>query len=222
MNKQKKLKISEKATGRYVENNRFTIRSLAEEMNMDSSEIYELFPNRKSILLYFYESRLLLYNKQKESIDGYENFSLHEKLSNLFLTLLDQFMEYREFVTSSYYKLICKSAAPTNFEKKFKLELKSIFESDQNLSTVSRIILNQFFYKSIYIHFHGLIYFWANDDSETYEQSYALVDKWCSLIEEIFYNKILDKGFDFGRFLFYNSPFKNLITPLNNEHEVYK
>ncbi|MDZ7718461.1 MAG: hypothetical protein U5K72_06535 [Balneolaceae bacterium] len=212
----KKIKISETAAKRYIENNRFTIQSLAERLDMKSSEIFELFPNRKSILLYFYESRLLICKDQTKLIDSYAEFSLSEKMSNLFLTLLDEFLEYREFVLETYKQFIVKSPFNTAFEKEFKRELKSIFESDDQLSGSASFFVNRLLFNTIYCHFHALILFWSNDESEKFEQSFALVDKWCSLIEELFYNKILDKGFDFGKFLFYNSPFKQAFSGITN------
>ena len=208
----KKIKISETATRKYIENNRFTIQSLAEEMDLKQKEIFELFPNRKAILLFFYESRILLCNEQSKSIENYSDFSLDEKLSNLFLTLLDEFMEHREFVLETYSKFVSKKPLKSDFEKKFKNELKTIFESDKRLSGSAAFFANRFLYGTIYCHFQLLILFWSNDESEKYEQSFALVDKWCSLIQELFYNKILDKGFDFGKFLFYNSPFKHAFS----------
>jgi len=213
----KKINISETAARRYIENNRFTIQSLAKEMDMKSSEIFELFPNRKSILLYFYESRLQIYKEQTTSIDGYSDFTLSEKLSNLFLSLLDDFLEFREFVLETYQKFVVQSPFDTMFKKEFKKELKMIFNSDNQISASASFFVNSLLYKTIYYHFHALILFWTNDSSEKFEQSFALVDKWCSLIEEIFYNKVLDKGFDFGKFLFYNSPFNQAFSNIKSD-----
>lgn len=137
-------------------------------------------------------------------------------MSNLFLTLLDEFLEYREFVLETYKQFIVKSPFNTAFEKEFKRDLKSIFESDDQLSGSASFFVNRLLFNTIYCHFHALILFWSNDESEKFEQSFALVDKWCSLIEELFYNKILDKGFDFGKFLFYNSPFKQAFSGITN------
>lgn len=215
----KKIKISETAARRYTENNRFTIQSLAKELDMKSSEIFELFPNRKSILLYYYESRLLIYKNQTKSIDGYSDFTLSEKLSNLFLSLLDEFLEFREFVLETYQKFVVQSTFDTVFKKEFKNELKMIFNSDKQISASASFLVNRLLYSAIYYHFHALILFWSKDDSEKYEQSFALVDKWCSLIEELFYSKIVDKGFDFGKFLLYNSPFKHAISSFKSSGE---
>lgn len=217
----KKARIAEAAAKKYIGNRRFTIQSLAEELEMKPAKIFEQFPNRKSILLFFYESRILAYREQKKSIGDYEEFSLSEKLSNLFLTLLDQFLEHREFVLNSYNRLISRNPLSTAFEKELKEELKLIFQSDQKISASSRFLLNPFLYTTIYYHFHALILFWSRDDSDGYEQSFALIDKWCSLIEELFYNKIVDKGFDFGKLLFYNSPFNQAISNFKSNGEKF-
>lgn len=216
----RKIKISETATRKYIQNSRFTIQSLADELDMKPKEIFELFPNRKSILLFFYESRILLYQEQSESIDNYSDFSLSEKLSSLFLTLLDEFMDHREFVLETYGKFVSKNPLKTDFEKRFKNELKTIFKSDRQLSVSASFFVNRLLYGTIYCHFHALILFWMNDESDKYEKSFALVDKWCSLIQELFYNKILDKGFDFGKFLFYNSPFKHAFSSIKRSGET--
>ena len=210
--KEIKIEIAEEAANKYLLNKRFTIQALAKDLDLEPSEIFNLFPNRKSILLFYYESRIELYRDQKKSIKNYSEYTLSEKLSNLILTVLDLFTERREFVLNTYKPFIVNTLSDTAFEKSFKSEIKSIFESDHRISATAQILLNQTFYAILFHHFHALILFWAKDESAGRQQSFALVDKWCSFVEELFYNKIIDKGFDLGKFLFYNSPLKNLFS----------
>lgn len=216
MNKetQRKIEIAEKATERYLKNRRFTIQSLAEEAGVTSKDIFEFFPNRRSILQFYYESRIVLYQEQKNSIDSYSDFSLREKLSNLFLTMLDLFSEQREFVLETYKEFVVTNPMDKRFENSFREEIKHIFQSDNRVSISSRFLLNQITYAIFYYHFHALILFWSKDTSRGREQTYALVDKWCSFVEEFFYSKIADKGFDLAKFLFYHSPLKGIIPDL--------
>ncbi len=201
-----KIKIAEAATGRYIENRRFTIQSLAKELEITPKQIFDLFPNRSSILRYFYESRIVIYREQLSSIKEYSTFTLSEKLNNIFLSLLDQFSEHREFVLLTYREMAGSPVRSSTFEKLFKEAIREIFQSDEQIATSAKILQNRFLYHAIYLQFHGLILFWKNDESHLYENSMALVDKWCALQEEIFYSKIVDKGFDLGKFLYYNSP----------------
>lgn len=213
----KKIEIAEKATERYLKNRRFTIQSLAEETGLTSKEIFELFPNRRSILQYYYESRILLYHEQIKSIESYSDFTLSEKLSTLFLTLLDLFSEQREFVLETYKEYVIRYPMDRRFEKAIREELKKIFRSDEQVSISSRFLLNKITYSIFYYHFHALILFWAKDSSRAREQTYALVDKWCSFVEEFFYSKIADKGFDLAKFLFYHSPLKGIIPDMKQQ-----
>ncbi|MFO7798672.1 hypothetical protein [Rhodohalobacter sp.] len=210
-----KIKISEAATGRYLSNSRFTIQSLAESLDMSSKDIFDLFPNRRSILDYFYESRMILYKDSVEKIEDYSEFTLSERLNHLFLTLLDSFEEHREFTLNTYKEKVVWDKRRNAFRKIFKEELKTIFSNDPKITRSAFIIQNELLWKSILLQFHGLIAFWANDSSRMRENSMALADKWSSLIEEIFYTRIIDKGFDLGKFLWMNSSLNKCITDEN-------
>ena len=210
-----KIKISEAATGRYLSNPRFTIQSLAESLDMSAKDIFDLFPNRRSILDFFYESRIILYKDSVESLEDYSEFTLSERLNHLFLTLLDSFEEHREFVLNTYKEKVVWDNRRNAFRKLFKNELKVIFSNDPKITRSSYIFQNELLWKSILLQFHGLIAFWANDSSRMRENSMALADKWSSLIEEIFYTRIIDKGFDLGKYLWMNSSLNKCITDEN-------
>lgn len=210
-----KIKISEAATGRYLSNPRFTIQSLAESLDMSAKDIFDLFPNRRSILDYFYESRMILYKESVKNLEDYSEFTLSERLNHLFLTLLDSFEEHREFVLNTYKEKVVWDKRRNAFRRLFKEELKTIFSNDPKITRSAFIIQNELLWKSILLQFHGLIAFWANDSSRMRENSMALADKWSSLIEEIFYTRIFDKGFDLGKFLWMNSSLNKCITDEN-------
>ncbi len=210
-----KIKISEAATNRYLSNTRFTIQSLADSLDMSAKDIFDLFPNRRSILDYFYESRMILYKDSLSTLEDYHEFSLSEKLNHLFLTLLDSFEEHREFTLVTYKEMVALDRRRNAFRRLFKEELKKIFNDDPQITRSSCIIQNELLWKSILLQFHGLIAFWANDSSRMRENSMALADKWSSFIEEIFYTKIIDKGFDLGKYLWMNSSLSKCMTSDN-------
>ncbi len=206
-----KIRISEAGAERYVENPRFTIQSLAKKLKIDSKDIFELFPNRSEILNYYYDSRILVYKEQIQMIDNYSDYSLSEKLSLLILTLFDLFHEHREYVLMTYKKKVLCSMSMHSFESQFKNEIKQIFHSDRNLSSGSSLLINRAFYYSLFQTFNGFFYFWSRDTSNNYENSTALIDKWASFVQEVFYTRIADKGLDLGKFLFYHSPLSQFI-----------
>ncbi len=211
-----KRKISEAATKRYCINKFFTIQSLADSLKITEDEIFENFSTRRSILYYFYVSRIHIYAEQKEAIEGFTEFTLSEKLSNLFLTLLDQFDEQGDFVKRTYTSYIIKGACKEAlFRDELIKELKEIFTSDPNISTACKPLINKYLYQIVVLQFHALIQFWKSDKSRNHENSMALVDKWCSLVEEVCYSKITDKGFDLLKFIAYNSPLNKKLHKCN-------
>lgn len=214
MNKEIKLriKIAEAATKRFINNPRFTIQSLAEDLNMKPAKIFDLFPNRSSILRYYYTSRILKYREEMSALEDYSSYSLSEKLSALHLSILDQFQEHREFVLLTCSRELMSPFNTSGFETEYKAELKEIFDLDERIPATARFFTNGLLYNSIYCQLIGLISYWKRDESRHYENSMALVDKWSALIQEIFYSRIAEKSFDLAKFLFYRSPLSEWIA----------
>ena len=214
MDKETKLrtKIAEAAAQRYIENPRFTIQSLAKELKMDSADIFDLFPNRSSILRYYYTSTIIRFRNETASLEDYASYSLGEKLSALHLSLADQFQEQREFVLNTFKRGKYSPFRSSEFAREYKQILKSIFENDRNIPATAAPFINRFLYHSIHCQFIGLISFWKRDESRNYENTMALIDKWSALIEEVFYSRIAEKGFDLAKFLFYQSPLSECMT----------
>jgi len=218
MNKKtdKKIRISDAAAVKYLENDRFTIASLADELDMEASEIYDFFPNRRSILQFYYEAAIIKYRRIITQIDDYSSFSMAEKLSTLALTLLDLFQENREFVKRTYPSyVVCKSGS-TSFEKSLKQEIASIYKGDQKQSRAASLLNIEPIFELILYHFHGLIRFWLRDHSEGYQKTMELVDKWTAFVQEVNYSSILDRGFELAKFAAYQTPLKNVFSSSHN------
>lgn len=214
MNKitEEKIRISKCGARLYLKNPRFTMSALAEEADLDKKEIYDYFSNRRDVLDYFYEGLLLEYKETTHSIDGYHEFTLSEKLSNLALTILDLMEPHREFVKATYWKLVGCPGRNTPFDEKFRDELRMIYESDSQQSRLSMAFNREPLFKAGTYNFHLLIRFWLHDQSEGRQKSMELVDKWTSFVQELHYSSILDRGFDVAKFMFYNSPFSKNKT----------
>ncbi len=210
MNKKtsQKIQISKSAADLYLKNPRFTMSALADASETDVDFLYEYFPNRQSVLEYYYEGILIEYQEITRNIDGYSEFTLAEKLSNLAYTLTDLMKDNRMFVKQTYRKLIVYSSRKPAFNQVFKVQLKSIYENDAKQSSLSSALNNELLYKAGLTNFHILMKFWIEDDSTGNQKTMELVDKWTAFVQEIHYTSILDRGFDFAKFLFYNSPFR--------------
>lgn len=208
MNKEtkKKIHIAKAGARLYLTNRYFTMSALADAAETDIDTIYKFFSNRRSVLEFFYESLLIEYQELTQKIEGYMDFTLSEKLSNLALTLIDLMAEHKMFVRQTYKRLIVCTPRKQPFNEAFKIQLKMIYESDPNQSSLSSALNIDLLYKAGLTNFHLLINFWLHDESPANQKTMELVDKWTSFIQEVHYTAILDKGFEFAKFLYYNSP----------------
>ncbi|MGF1671521.1 MAG: hypothetical protein ACFCU6_13830 [Balneolaceae bacterium] len=214
MNKENKLKIkiSEKATELYLVNDRFKIKTLAKDLNLKPENIFELFPNRNAILDFYYKSRLLLLEDTIKKIEGYQEFTLSEKLNTVILTLLDLFQNQREYVLETYQPRVKCSLRYSDFLNDLELKINQIIESDSQVSRTSQLLIQSLFVTLFRYHFHVIVQVWSNDSSKSYSTTMALVDKWTTLVEEIFYSAVIDKSFEFIKFIATASSLADWIT----------
>ncbi|MFU8813310.1 MAG: hypothetical protein ACNA78_10110 [Balneolaceae bacterium] len=203
----KKIRIASAGVDKYLKNPRFSIASLAEELQMDAGEIYDLFPNRRQLLLYYYEDCMRQVRESTTAIPDYASFSLAEKLSHVALTLIDLFNDKRAFVALTYKEMIACKRTRTTFAKEAIAEIESILTSDQKQSAISSFLSSQTVTTKIfYTHLHGLIAFWLKDESENDQKTMELVDKWCAFVQEAAYSSIIDRGFELAKFAYQQLP----------------
>jgi len=178
----------------------FTIPNLTEKTDKSASEIYALFPNKKSILKFYYPSLVIRYRAMVGEIDDFDSYSISEKLSNFMFTLFDMMKEKRLFVMETFYKYEWKCSSNSEFQKEIKELFKDFFTTDGNIATSAGVFMGDLFYASLTSNYLYLIKFWLEDDSEDQERTFALIDKITGFIEELVYSKIVDKGFDLAKY----------------------
>jgi hypothetical protein len=93
--------------------------------------------------------------------------------------------------------------------------LKELVSHDSGVSSyllLTQIDLVYDFYFKEYTH---LLRFWLRDNSEGKEKTFALTDKLTSFVEEVLYNKLMDKGVDLAKYFLQNNIIK-LPFGINN------
>ena len=194
-----KLNIFETALEIYSENpSQFSVRTVANELNLKREQVYAHFSSRNAILRYFYHLCFEEYIKQTDEIDDYCNYSLEEKLGHLVYTHIELFQKEKEFVESSFNEIIYKANPNNVFQKSLEEQIEKILnDSEGDASILPSKYISKFLVKEL---FH-IFKFWIKDDSEKSEQTIELVDKIIAFIGEILSNQIISKGIDLGRTL---------------------
>jgi AcrR family transcriptional regulator len=197
-----KFQIADAATDLYVENGgSFLIRDAADRVDITPAEVFDYFPNKRSILEFYYASLIVRYEMMISEIEGFEAYTLSEKFSNFAFTSFDMLSEKKAFVKQSFNKLILNNFSKTNFEKELQRLARQFLEEDDQLSIGSAAILNYYLYVFIVRQYLELVKFWLNDDSEDQELTMEYTDKLTSFFEELMYNTVLDKGLDLAKFM---------------------
>lgn len=197
-----KFQIAHAATELYVEGEgEFLIKDVAKEVDIDPAEVFNYFPNKQSILQFYYASLVVRYEMMLDEINDFESYTLSEKFSNFAFATFDLMKERQAFVEATFEKLILQSFTKTAFEKELERLIAQFLENDSRLSIGSSVVLNEYFYSFLRRQYLELVRFWLNDTSEDRELTMELTDKLTSFLQELMYNAILDKGFDLAKFI---------------------
>lgn len=203
---QTKLEITGIAVDLYVEQDgEFSLSQISKEIDLSVAEIFDYFPNKQAILDFYYTSLAIRYRLMIEEIEGFETYSLSEKLSNFVYASFDMMSEKQEFVAKTFNRMIRYSYGKKDYAKKVETILKSFFEEDPRISSSSSLIMNSLFFQLLSRKYFYLVSYWIEDESEGKEQSMELTDKVTALIQEVMYNSVADKSFDLLKFLLSNS-----------------
>lgn len=210
-----KIELTEAAIDLYIEDN-YSIPNLTKKTGKSASEIYTLFPNKNSILKFYYPSLVIRYRAMINEIEDFDTYSISEKLSNFAFTLFDMMDERRQFVEDTFEKFERKCTSKSEFQKEIKSLFKEFFTSDGNIATSAGFLIGDLFYASLKTQFLYLIKFWMEDDSEGRERTFALTDKITGFIEELVYSKIMDKGFDLAKYSLSAFGFSKQVEDFND------
>ncbi|MCP9290865.1 TetR family transcriptional regulator C-terminal domain-containing protein [Gracilimonas sediminicola] len=222
-----KIELTEAAIDLYIED-KFSIPNLTDKTGKTASEIYALFPNKKSILQFYYPSLVIRYRAMIGEIEDFDSYTIAEKLSNFCYTLFDMMDDRRAFVEDTFEKYEWKCTSNTEFRNEIKDLFTDFFTTDGRIATSAGFIIGDLFYSSLRTQYLFLVKFWLEDESEDKERTFALVDKLTGFIEELVYSKIVDKGFDLAKYSVSAFGFSQQVEDFNewvsswfeDEHEV--
>lgn len=200
-----KFAMADVATDLYIQGDgRFYIKDIAKEVDITPAEVFNYFPNKKSILEFYYASLIIRYEMMINEIDGFNSYTLSEKLSNFAFTSFDMLQEKETFVEATLSDYVLNSFTKTDFEKELERIIKQFLQNDDHISISSTLVLNSYSYAFLRRQFLELLRFWINDTSEDKELSMELTDKATAVLEELMYNPVIDKSFDLAKFIHAN------------------
>lgn len=206
-----KIELSLLAAELYQKKGRLSMRDLINSSEMSASQIFELFPAKDAMLAYAYPSMVIQYWAMIDEIDEFHRLLISEKLGNFIYTMLEMFSDHKLFVKDTFTRLVACKGVKSDFADEVSAIYEDFLTRDGNLSITAGLVTRPLFYRWMTTQFIALIEFWIRDTSTSKERTIGLVDKACSLFEDVLYSELIDKGLDFSKYLYstLNTTFKH-------------
>lgn len=205
MTKSEKFQLAKKVAQYYSNNpSGFSLIEFSIENDIESSVLSDEFSSKEALFAAYYEYLPSNVLSNVNSIDGWEDFTLAEKLTMLIHTSFDEFEEVLPFVRDTFVPIITKSDKGVGAKHETTHLLKELFSSDQRTSSYIMLVHFDILYEFYFTEYGHLVKFWLKDSSIGKEKTLALTDKLTGFIQEVVYNNIFDRGIDLARFFLDN------------------
>lgn len=178
----------------------------AKNLGLSENDFYKYFSGfdslEKEFLVYFFEQSLKLTKKIKD----YQELSSKEKLLNFYYIFFENLNRNRSLVLMILKTDMRSKLRKLRYLKKSHQELvQSLHFEDweifQKMPERLRTFNNKSKEEVLWIHFLSILRFWGNDQSAGFEKTDLYIEKSIDTGFEFVHNPLVDKFFDFGKFL---------------------
>jgi len=180
----------------------FEENKIAEKLKISEDQFYLFFKNKKQVLHYFYSDCIVQYRQMVRDIEGFEEATLEEKISNFIYMMFDIFQPNRKFMEKTFDSMILLRIKASPFQREVEKVFKDIADSDYSVSAIVKpVVTNPLAFEIFARQFFLIIKFWLGDNSENYQNTMALVDKLVSFFAEAVQTRIPEKALDLFKYV---------------------
>jgi hypothetical protein len=209
--------IASAAADYYVQTTqKFTIAGLAEYMECESADIFEWFPNKESILVFYYEAQIHRFWGMVDEIEDFGSYSFSERFTSFSNAMLDLLNENREFVNESIGPYILYGSCGNRFDKELKEVFETFIRNDDEVASTTKMIGQWGVPTILGSVFYQILSFWLNDTSHRQETTRAFIDKTGRFLESLLYARVVDDGIDLIKFCWQNGIYPTPFSLLNS------
>lgn len=183
-----------------------TMKAIAQQAEVGIATIYNYFPNKEKILYAYFEEKYLMLSQEIDKIEGFNDFELNEKIQTLIETLLENFLEDREFVEEAAYLAIFSPLTSFNDSKKSRdifLDIaKKIWDKQLEKSNSPTPITQDWMLLMFWEYYLGIVAYWLRDESPSFNHTTQLIDQTSEIIKMTLENDFIGKFMNLGTFLY--------------------
>ena len=197
-----KKRIIEAAIDFYLNDpNRFTVEDVVEAAEITKDAFYEHFDSFSDVLREFYVLCLAEYRTVRAAIDGYETFTLEERLSTFVFVMFDFLDEQQAFVARTFEEYILQDCGAARFRKEVKALFRELLDTD-DVPTANRFFTSQaLLHAFLTSQYFFLVSYWLDDESPQREKTVALTDKLVAFFAELATFRGIERGVDLAKYL---------------------
>ncbi len=185
-----------------------TMQKISRLAALGDATIYNYFPTKNAILLAYYGDRLEDCIERLQVIEGFDEYTLSEKLQSFMETSFDLYLADREFVAQSFktvflsFSLDRKPLQP--LQGRFSEVLHEFFRTAEETGEIPGMVFKDVLYQLFWEYYLGMVLYWLKDQSEQFNQTSQLLDQSLGLIYAVLQAGVFNKLFDLVTFLFRN------------------
>ncbi len=193
--------------------NAATMREISSKAGLGTATIYHYFPDKEKILYTYFLEKHREVPALLQKVPDFSEFSLKEKLQIQIETLLDIYLQDREFVQEAF-KMMFDSPLRTFTELSpvkdtFTGTANGFFEESIRKNEIKDHVFKNFL-NNIYWDYASLvILYWCSDNSKGFVNTSQFIDMSLDIIVEVLKSGIISKLADIGVFLFRNHIYSN-------------
>ena len=197
-----KKRIIEAAIDFYLNDpDRFTVEDVVEAVGITKETFYQHFDRFADVLPAFYVLCLAEYRTLRAALDGYERFTLEERLSTFIFVMFDFLEEQEAFVRRTFDEYVVRDCGTSRFRKEVKAVFRELLDTDAVPAA------NRFFTDQSLLHaflarqYVFLVSYWLDDESPQREKTVALTDKLVAFFAELATFRGIERGVDLAKYL---------------------
>ncbi len=180
---------------------RFTVEDVVEAADTTKDEFYTLFDSFAHVLPAFYPLCIDQYRLVCEAIEGYDAFSLEERLSTFIFVLFDFLEEQFDFVTETFDDDVVHYGTGSPFRKELNALFRELLDTE-DVPPVNRFFTDQKLLHTFLTHqYLFLVSYWLKDESPQREKTVALADKLVAFLVELVTFRGIERGVDLAKYL---------------------
>ena len=191
-----------------------SMRAIAQASGIGNATIYKYFPSKEKLLLAYYEVCAEDTALALASIEGFDDYTLQEKLQVLIDTYLGTMLSNREFVSQSFTLIfhspmfLFGDANPMRSQLLATITqiLNSAWEKEEIPPFPFQSVLPDILCEYTF----GILYFWIKDESEEFHETTQLIDMSLGLATVLLQSGVINRTTDFLGFMIKSQMFRAL------------